>query len=47
MRRLMEEGGFYVEQKAVKDIDTKANVPAGGVLVQVGRRRHYRLIKRT
>lgn len=44
MRRLMQQGGFYVEQKAVKDTQAKAEVPEDGVLVRLGKRRYYRLV---
>jgi len=43
MRRLMTQGGFYVEQEPVKDIETQAGIPTGGVLVRLGKRRYFRL----
>ncbi len=43
MRRLMTQGGFYVEQEAVKDIEAKADITADGVLVRLGKRRYFRL----
>jgi len=42
-RRLMAQGGFYVEQEQVRGVDQKAAVPPGGVLVRLGKRRYYRL----
>ncbi len=44
LRRLMKQGGFYVEQQPVTDTDAKAELPAGGVLVRLGKRRYYRLV---
>jgi tyrosyl-tRNA synthetase len=43
MRRLMAQGGFYVEQEPVRDADARARVPAGGVLIRLGKRAYYRL----
>lgn len=43
MRRLMKQGGFYVEQESVADTDATAEIPAGGVLIRLGKRRYYRL----
>ncbi len=42
-RRLIRQGGFYVEQKQMGDVDAKAAIPDGGVLVRLGKRRYYRL----
>ncbi|MCP4655393.1 MAG: tyrosine--tRNA ligase [bacterium] len=44
VRRLMQQGGFYVEQEPVKDTHAKAEVPEDGVLVRLGKRRYYRLV---
>ncbi len=43
MRRLMSQGGFYVEQEPVTDVNATADVPSGGVLIRLGKRRYYRL----
>ena len=43
-RRLMRQGGFYIEQTPVKDTEARADVPPGGVLVRLGKRRYYRLV---
>ena len=43
-RRLMRQGGFYVEQTPVKDTEVRAEVPPRGVLVRLGKRRYYRLL---
>ena len=43
-RRLMRQGGFYVEQTPVKDTEAGAEVPPAGVLVRLGKRRYYRLL---
>jgi tyrosyl-tRNA synthetase len=43
-RRLMSQGGFYVEQEAVSDSTAMASVPAAGVLVRLGKRKYYRLM---
>jgi len=42
-RRLMGQGGFYVEQEPVRDLEARAEIPAGGLLVRLGKRRYYRL----
>ncbi len=44
MRRLMAQGGFYVEQEPLRDPDARAQVPAGGVLIRLGKRAYYRLV---
>ena len=43
-RRLMRQGGFYIEQAPVKDTEARAEVPAAGVVVRLGKRRYYRLV---
>ena len=43
-RRLMRQGGFYIEQTPVKDTEARAEVPAAGVVVRLGKRRYYRLV---
>ncbi len=43
-RRLLTQGGFYVEQEAVADLDAAARIPSQGVLVRLGKRRYYRLM---
>jgi len=45
-RRLIGQGGFYVNQDPVKDVEQAAQIPAGGVLIRLGKRRYYRLIPR-
>lgn len=42
-RRLISQGGFYVEQAPVEDAAAQAAIPAEGVLVRLGKRRYYRL----
>ncbi len=44
MIRLMKQGGFYVEQEAVKDIGAQSAIPEHGVLIRLGKRRYYRLL---
>jgi tyrosyl-tRNA synthetase len=44
-RRLMQQGGFYVEQEPVEDAAATAQIPAGGVLVRLGKRRYFRLVR--
>ncbi len=44
MRRLIAQGGFYVEQEPVRDPDARAGIPAGGVLIRLGKRAYYRLL---
>ena len=46
-RRLMRQGGFYIEQTPVKDTEARADVPPAGVLVRLGKRRYFRLIPGT
>lgn len=43
VRRLMIQGGFYVEQQPVRDIEARASIPPGGVLIRLGKRRYLRL----
>ena len=43
-RRLMRQGGFYIEQTPVKDTEARAEVPPAGILVRLGKRRYYRLL---
>jgi len=42
-RRLISQGGFYVEQEPVRDTDAVVEIPAEGLLVRLGKRRYYRL----
>lgn len=44
-RRLMAQGGFYVEQVAVRDAEATAEIPAGGVVIRLGKRRYVRLVR--
>lgn len=44
MRRLMKQGGFYVEQEPERDTAAAASIAAGGVLIRLGKRRYYRLV---
>lgn len=44
-RRLMKQGGFYVEQQPVKDFESKAEIPQAGVLLRFGKRRYCRLVR--
>ncbi|MFH1143445.1 MAG: tyrosine--tRNA ligase [Candidatus Eisenbacteria bacterium] len=44
-RRLIQQKGFYVEQEPVTDPDAPAGIPAEGVLIRLGKRRYYRLMK--
>jgi len=41
VRRLMQQGGFYVEQEAVTD--PGARYKGGAVLVRLGKRKYYRI----
>ena len=43
-RRLIAQGGFYVEQEAVSDPAAAAQLPSDGVLVRLGKRKYYRLM---
>ena len=45
LRRLMKQGGFYVEQTPVTDTDAVAEIAGDGVLVRLGKRRYYRLVR--
>ncbi len=42
VRRLMQQGGFYVEQEPVTDVG--ARYRGGGALVRLGKRTYYRLV---
>ncbi|MFC1850680.1 tyrosine--tRNA ligase [candidate division CSSED10-310 bacterium] len=44
-RRLIQQGGFYVEQQAVDNLEAPVSIPEGGVLIRLGKRRYYRLIR--
>ena len=44
VRRLMRQGGFYIEQTPVKDTEARVEVPPSGVLVRLGKRRYFRLV---
>jgi tyrosyl-tRNA synthetase len=44
MRRLMQQGGFRVEQEQIRDLDAKAVIAAEGTLVRLGKRRYVRLL---
>jgi tyrosyl-tRNA synthetase len=44
VRRLIQQGGFYVEQEPVRDINARAAIPLAGVLVRLGKRHYYRLL---
>ena len=43
MRRLIEQGGFYMEQQPMKDVKALVHIPAEGVIIRLGKRRYYRL----
>jgi tyrosyl-tRNA synthetase len=43
VRRLIQQGGFYVEQAPVKDVRARANILPEGVLIRLGKRQYYRL----
>jgi tyrosyl-tRNA synthetase len=43
-RRLIQQGGFYVEQAPIADVEARAAIPAAGVLVRLGKRKYYRLV---
>ncbi|MBD3236441.1 MAG: tyrosine--tRNA ligase [Candidatus Eisenbacteria bacterium] len=44
-RRLITQGGFYVEQIPVRDVETIAEIPSQGVVVRLGKRRYIRLTR--
>lgn len=44
LRRLMQQGGFYVEQEAVRNTETVSCIPPEGIVIRLGKRRYYRLI---
>ncbi len=43
LRRLMKQGGFYVEQEQQKNVDAAANIPEQGVTIRIGKRKYYKL----
>ena len=45
IRRLINQGGFYVDQQPMHDINARSDIPDDGVLVRFGKRRYYRLVK--
>ena len=44
IRRLILQGGFYVNQQQLKDINLKVEIPVGGVYIKIGKRKFYHLI---
>lgn len=44
MRRLMQQGAFYVNQKQEKDINSKVNLANEEITIRVGKRNYYKLI---
>lgn len=44
LRRLMQQGGFYVDQEPVQDTAATAEIGADGVLLRFGKRRYHRLV---
>jgi len=46
VRRLMSQGGFYVEQQPVRDVAATYQ-PSDTLLIRLGKRRYYRLIRPT
>ncbi len=44
LRRLMQQGGFYVDQEPVRDTAATAELGADGVLLRFGKRRYHRLV---
>lgn len=45
LRRLMKQGGFYVEQESLTDTEAKAEIAEGGTLIRIGKRRYFRLVR--
>jgi tyrosyl-tRNA synthetase len=45
IKRLMAQGGFYVEQEPVKDVEARVDLPEVGLMIRLGKRRYYRLVK--
>jgi tyrosyl-tRNA synthetase len=45
VRRLMTQGGFYVEQEPLRDVHAAAEIPTDGVLIRLGKRRYFRLLR--
>ena len=43
-RRLMKQGGFYVEQEPIRDPEALFSIPPEGVMIRIGKRKHYRLV---
>jgi tyrosyl-tRNA synthetase len=43
-RRLIQQGGFYVEQAPIADIEARAAIPGTGILVRLGKRKYFRLM---
>lgn len=43
-RRLIKQGGFYVEEQPMTDADAAARIPEGGVMLRLGKRKYCRLV---
>lgn len=44
-KRLMKQGGFYVDQQPEKIIEAVVHIADEGVLIRLGKRRYYKLVR--
>jgi tyrosyl-tRNA synthetase len=45
VRRLITQGGFYVDGQQMKDINQVVEIPDSGVKIRLGKRKYYRIVK--
>ncbi|MCP4176572.1 MAG: tyrosine--tRNA ligase [bacterium] len=46
IRRLIQQGGFSVNQQQMKDINAKVEIPIAGVHIKIGKRKFYHLVQK-
>ncbi len=44
IRRLIQQGGFYVNQKPVSDFNEKCTIDYEGTLIRIGKRKYFKII---
>jgi len=44
IRRLITQGGFYIDNEQVKDVNIEVVIPEGGLIIRLGKRKYYKII---